>query len=397
MNIGIITTWYPAGAGYVSKNFEKLLFQKHNVYIYARGGKIMKGDSNWDSPNVEWAPKYWNGINIKHLINWAKEKEIEVLFFNEQRYWKPILVAKQAGIKVGAYIDYYKEETVPLFAIYDFLICNTQKHFSVFNWHPSCHFIPWGVDLNDFKPIQKKISVSPTFLISAGWEGKYLSDRRGSILALKAFKEVIGNCCLKVYSQVELNSCSEEFKNLIYNDTRIEFHFGTFEPFPFEEGDVYVYPSRLEGIGLSLPEAIASGLPSITTDAAPMNEFVKTGVNGTLVEVEKFVSRSDGYYWPQSICKHDNLVSALQKYVDNPGLIKSQSGNAIEFAKNKLDWSKNRDMLLEIFENCKLKNREVDFSLLTLLKKSDRSMAPSILYKIISPFRDYLVFKFLSK
>jgi glycosyltransferase involved in cell wall biosynthesis len=41
----------------------------------------------------------------------------------------------------------------------------------------------------------------------------------------------------------------------------------------YEEGDVCVQPSRWEGVGLPLLECQASGLPLVTTDAPPMNEF----------------------------------------------------------------------------------------------------------------------------
>jgi glycosyltransferase involved in cell wall biosynthesis len=41
----------------------------------------------------------------------------------------------------------------------------------------------------------------------------------------------------------------------------------------YDDGDVCVQPSRWEGIGLSLLECQAAGLPLVTTDAPPMNEF----------------------------------------------------------------------------------------------------------------------------
>jgi glycosyltransferase involved in cell wall biosynthesis len=38
-------------------------------------------------------------------------------------------------------------------------------------------------------------------------------------------------------------------------------------------GDVAIQPSRWEGVGLSILEAMASGLPTIVADAPPMNEY----------------------------------------------------------------------------------------------------------------------------
>jgi glycosyltransferase involved in cell wall biosynthesis len=41
----------------------------------------------------------------------------------------------------------------------------------------------------------------------------------------------------------------------------------------YDDGDVCVQPSRWEGIGLSLLESQAAGMPLVTTNAPPMNEF----------------------------------------------------------------------------------------------------------------------------
>ena len=39
VNIAIVTNWFPAGAGYVSKSYrDSLEAQGANVFIYARGG-----------------------------------------------------------------------------------------------------------------------------------------------------------------------------------------------------------------------------------------------------------------------------------------------------------------------------------------------------------------------
>ena len=69
-------------------------------------------------------------------------------------------------------------------------------------------------------------------------------------------------------------------------DPRIEFIEKTVSaPGLYFRGDVYLYPTRLEGIGLTICEALASGLPVITTNDAPMNEFVIDGETGYLVDV----------------------------------------------------------------------------------------------------------------
>jgi glycosyltransferase involved in cell wall biosynthesis len=102
-----------------------------------------------------------------------------------------------------------------------------------------------------------------------------------------------------------------------------------------------VYPSRLEGIGLCVPEALACGLPVITTDDAPMNEFVSNGVNGLLVRVAEQSVRHDGYYWPESVVDIDDLKRAMQAYVDDRQLLLAHKRRARESAVSHLDWMKN--------------------------------------------------------
>jgi glycosyltransferase involved in cell wall biosynthesis len=41
----------------------------------------------------------------------------------------------------------------------------------------------------------------------------------------------------------------------------------------YDEGDVFLAPSRFEGLGFGLMESQACGMPLITTNAPPMNEY----------------------------------------------------------------------------------------------------------------------------
>lgn len=394
MNIGIVTTWFPAGGGYVSKAYRETLNKEHNVLIYARGGKNMKGDPTWDDAKITWAPFHYNGIKTKHLIRWAKKNKIDILFFNEQRYWKPIIEAKKAGFCIGAYIDYYKQATVKAFALYDFLICNTKRHYSVFNWHPHCYYIPWGADIDKFKPSNEKKHHKLTFIMNLGWEGLYCYDRKGLLLAAEAFKKVNGDCQLLIYSQVQLTRCLPSWQAAINENNRIKFIHGTFDPFPYSMGDVYLYPSRLDGIGLSVPEALCCGLPVITTDNPPMNEFVRSMINGYLVKVEKFLGRHDGYYWAESICCLESLSQAMQLYVDDIELVFEQKKTARELAVEELNWQKNSKDLSKIFNLPGINRNEFRKELASYALMLDRAMAPSFLYRFLSLIRDLLMFNY---
>jgi 1,2-diacylglycerol 3-alpha-glucosyltransferase len=350
-----VTTWAATGAGFVSKSYEKTLNKKHNIFIYARGNKRAKNDPNWDNLNVTWAESHpvSTGLNRTHFSSWVKKNKIDAIIFNEQRHWEGVILAKKLGVLTGAYVDYYTADTVPLFNLYDFLICNTKRHFGVFQNHNQVCYCPWGTNIKEFKPTASITTRPITFVISAGWDGEYANklpwmDRRGTGISIRAFQKIKSpECRLLIYSQAPLKRCPEEWQKNILNDKRINFIIGTYVPFPYYQGDIYIYPSRLDGIGLTLPEALSCGLPAITTDSAPMNEFVFDGFNGKTVSVKEFRGRPDGYYWPESICDEESLVDAMNFYISNPELVKEHGYNARQFSEEKLNWEENSRFLCE--------------------------------------------------
>ena len=121
---------------------------------------------------------------------------------NEQQAWGLILLAKKLNIKIGTYIDYYTEETIPLFGIYDFLICNTKKHYSAFQWHPNCFFVQWGTNVDVFKAddLELKDSSRIVFFHSSGMNPK----RKGTDLVLRSFKNLSTNSKLIIHTQKNL-------------------------------------------------------------------------------------------------------------------------------------------------------------------------------------------------
>ena len=112
-------------------------------------------------------------------------------------------------------------------------------------------------------------------------------------------------------------------------------------------GDVYVYPSRLDGIGLTVPEALACGLPVITCDQAPMNEFVNSS-NGRLVPVQRLYPRRDGYFWEQCEIDEGMLCREMQYFVDDTTRVIEMKRSARSYAEEKLNWKHNSAGLAEI-------------------------------------------------
>lgn len=359
MNIGIVTTWFERGAAYVSKQYKELLEDSNSVYIYARGEEYAKGNPIWDTSNVTWGKrgknysKYTIDIQKKDFLDWIKLKKIDVVFFNEQHCWLPVIWCKEMGIKVGSYIDYYTEETVPFFNIYDFLICNTKRHYSVFKSHKNCTYIPWGTDVELFKPSTKRDCDKDkiVFFNSCG----HNPYRKGVGFLIKIFKKLENqDIKLLVHTQKRLENYYPELVDDILElekNGKLEVITETITaPGLYHYGDIYCYLSILDGIGLTLPEAISCGLPALIPDNAPMNEFVDDNI-GIKVKIEKLYSRKDGYYWPQCSIDEKDLMQKVKNIINKKNEIEKMKKEARNYALKNLNWSNQKEFLNEVFKN----------------------------------------------
>lgn len=399
LNIGIVTTWFERGASYVSRAFYDTLSIANNVFIYARGGEEYAiGDPNWDKEYVTWGKKILKKplgyIDWDDFYWWIKTNNIDLLIFNEQHDWDIILKCQKLDIPIGSYVDYYTKGTVRFFCLYDFLICNTKRHYSVFKKHSQVIFLPWGTDTGVFLPHVAKDEDKIVFFHSAGMGKGNL--RKGTDLLVKAFKDVIGDTRLIIHAQFGIDQF-EDLKKFIEQDERITFIEKTVShPGLYYMGDVYVYPTRLDGIGLTIAEALSSGLPVIATDNPPMNEFIIDGFTGRLVKVDHYEVRKDKYYWPQAICDVFDLTQAMQYYVDNPLVVKEQKINARKYAEEFLDWRKNSESLNLILPHIKTLRKKIcierliSISILTALPKL------FLLKKFVLKTRSF-IFRFFSK
>lgn len=363
MKIGIVTTWFERGAAMVSRAFRDVLAKNNDVFIYARKGeRYGRGDPVWDTPDVTWGPMRSRedkprGIKWSHLKKWAVEKQIDLLIFNEEHNWAPIVFARrELDCKIAAYIDYYTQDTVPFFQLYDSLICNTRRHHSVFDWHDNAVYIPWGTDINLFCPSSDSESAAEPirFFHSAGMN----PDRKGTLIALKAFQAVRGECQFNLHVQQPLDGYPE-IKRICESDSRIRVIEKTIgAPGLYYLGDVYVYPTILEGIGLSVPEAMSCGLPVVITDNGPMNEFVASDEVGRRVRPKAYRGRSDGYYWAESYCDPSDFAAQMQALVDRPQDLEQMKRATRQYAVEHFDWEKNASGLSAHLESTLGRNRE---------------------------------------
>lgn len=364
MNIGIITTWYERGASYVSKAYADLLQAKNNVYIYVRDGEYAKSDEKWSQNNVTWGWELFStDIHFTHFKKWILENKLDILFFNEQRDFEVILKTKKAfpNIVIGSYIDYYTQEMVPKFKFYDFVICNTKRHYSVFKDVTESYYVPWGTDVELFTPNGRKEHEKIVFFHSVG-----MSPRKGTRKLVKAFikGELYKNSRLILHTQIDISRVTDYSLEEMQQYGIEVIHKTVGAPGLYHLGDVYVYPTTLEGLGLTIYEALAAGMPVVITDCPPMNEVITEEV-GKLVSVDQYYTREDAYYWPLADVNEDSLCEAMRYYIENQDELQKFQKKARDYAVQKWNWNDRENEVNRIFKTaCRVnEGYDIDFEL----------------------------------
>lgn len=122
------------------------------------------------------------------------------------------------------------------------------------------------VSLNDL-PCREIKGQPKLFIHNAGLIDH--DDRKSTKLVIESFQDT------KLKNIRLLINCQKK-PNFEYNDQRIKIIEGNKNNRNdlYNCGDVLIQPSKMEGLGLSILEGVCCGLPVITTNYPPMNQWV---------------------------------------------------------------------------------------------------------------------------
>ncbi len=169
-------------------------------------------------------------------------------------------------------------------------------------------YVPNGVNENFFQ--QRTFSEAPAnkFLYVGSW-----IDRKGIFYLSEAFSS-LARCLPQV--QLTVAGCligAEQVKASFPEPVRRQISVIPFlsrEAMPelYASHDIFVFPSLVEGMPLTLLEAMAGAMPVITTSTCGMADLVQDGVNGLLVAPAESESLREAM---AGLCESSDLRTAL--------------------------------------------------------------------------------------
>lgn len=197
-------------------------------------------------------------------------------------------------------------------------------------------YIPCSID-TDYFTFKQRTAVN-TYLFNNGWGG--VDNRKG-------INEIIAVFMSHPEYPIRINSQRIIDINLPKNFTIVNQNFPERKSL-YEHGDVYVAPSKWEGHGIHILEAMACGLPVIATDYPPMNEYVKKN----LIKVSEVYHIVTGRLCTVK-CRID--IGSLESLVKDMFRkdISQESEQVRKIVENEYSWKVNRNKFIDVIKGQK--------------------------------------------
>lgn len=200
--------------------------------------------------------------------------------------------------------------------------------------------VHWGVDTEKFYKLERQGNRPFTF----GHMGM-LSMRKGTDILVRAFQAAFP------YEKDVRLICKTSDRNypfMVFGEKRIVVQQGPMEHQDlmdkfFSEIDVFVFPTKGEGCGLTPLEAMATGVPAIVTGwSGPveyMNEDAGWSLNYSMGKAKEFdvnVYGEDCGDW--AIPDFDHLVYLMRYAYEHQDEVKQKGDYAAEYVKREWSW-----------------------------------------------------------
>lgn len=205
-------------------------------------------------------------------------------------------------------------------------------HLSAYGMDPGrVTFVPNGVSEEFFVERDYRRPIR-NLLYLGGWEW-----RKGIRYLAEAFERIARERPGTTLTLAGTGEGDLQVKRLfdpsLHQSLRVIPHVSSEElPRMYAEHDLFVFPSLFESMSLVVPEAMASGLPVVTTRTCGMQDIVEDGVSGLLVPVRD----------------PNTLAEAVFRLLRDPAL-GERLGRAAREKARQLTWDRIAEKMLAVY------------------------------------------------
>lgn len=253
MRVGSVVFATDQGLGYLAKSFYDNGII-NDVIVLNHGRR---------PTHMEWYPnsRLLHRPDIYEMRLLASSCDV-MLFFETPFNWDIFNVCKSIGVKT-ALIPMYECMPKDLPAKPDLII---NPSLLDQQYYPQGKFIPIPVD----RPWRLR-ERAKVFVHNAGNGG--LNGRNGTLELVQAIPKVVSR--VEFIIRCQDSNLAKEIYSELRDDNRVRVITGTQDyDTLYDEGDVFVFPEKFNGLSLPLQEAYASGMLVMATDRFPMHTWL---------------------------------------------------------------------------------------------------------------------------
>jgi len=328
MRVGVVTKWFNRGQPVVARQLRSAVDELgHETFVLARPKKergprpgALDRDDVWDQPGVTEGSEY--DIPREEYVRWAEKNRIEAILCDQNYQFAELAELRSRGVRtIGRFVwehftsDHVAGTREAFDVVYSLTRAEQERYREMGLETP---YVPWGCH-PELIEAGAQAARGDGDTVSYVFPGGFLGHRKPLEPVLEAFTRVPDpRLRLIVKAQVQRKQVWPALE-AAQRDPRIEVRIAD-QPTAAHlrevaSCDVCLAPSRWEGLGLPLYEAVAFGQPAITNDAPPMNEAIHDGVNGVLVaSVPNGAARSG---IPALDPDVDDLAAAVERLADD--------------------------------------------------------------------------------
>jgi 1,2-diacylglycerol 3-alpha-glucosyltransferase len=301
VRIGIVTKWFSSGQAVVSRQLRSALDELgHESFVLARQGKgprtqeRREDDPVWEQPGITEVPE--SDVPLSAYERWVDENGIEVVLCDNLYQFEELAALRRRGVRtVGRFVweHFAPEHARPARQAFEIIYSLTraeQERYRSFGIESP--YVTWGCHPELLAHAPNGASPGGSEEVVFYLPGSFMGRRKPIAEIIEAFSRT-SDPRLRLVLKGQVERRIGMLREAQERDPRIRVVLKdqpTGEHFRYvARCDVCLSPTRWEGLGLPLFEALAFGQPAITNDNPPMNEIVREGVNGRLVK-----ARADG-------------------------------------------------------------------------------------------------------
>jgi glycosyltransferase involved in cell wall biosynthesis len=357
VRIGLVSKWFASGQAVVTRQLRSALDELgHQTFVLAKPGKGPRAnqervaDPVWDQPGVTQGSAA--DIPGDEYAGWATENSLDVVLCDQNDQFAEIARLRAQGVRtIGRFVweSFAAEDADPARDAYDVIYSFTRAERERYReLGIESPLLTWGCH-----PELIEIGESAAGGRQSGevWfyvPGSFMGKRKPFPEIVEAFTRARGDH-LRLLIRGQVDRKANKLEQAAGGDPRVAIELEdrrTDEHLrQFAECHVCLSPSRWEGLGLPLYEAVAFGMPSITNDSPPMNEIVLDDLNGICVDSVAWGEAGSGI--PAYDPDFEQLTAAIER-LGEPGERERLAQGAISLREGERSWQRTVEGLREL-------------------------------------------------